>query len=61
MVCLPEHFAYMNMETVATGGKSFYLNEELNLKLFHRYRQLALDNQVWLSLGCFPEYSRKTG
>ena len=37
------------------------VNKQLNLRLFQRYKQLALDNQVWLSLGCFPEYSKKTG
>ena len=38
MVCLPEHFAYMNNETVLSGGKSLNFTEELNEDLFNRYR-----------------------
>jgi len=58
MVCLPEHFAYHDK------GKSF--GEEFkgfeksvieeNLHWFEQYCQLAIDNQVWLSLGCYPEF-----
>ena len=29
--------------------------QRINGPLFMRYKQLALDNQVWLSLGSFPE------
>ena len=58
MVCLPEHFAYMN-ENTESAIKSFNFDESLNQKLFKKYRQLALDNQVWLSLGCYPERDEK--
>ena len=31
--------------------------ERIGGPLFNKYRQLALDHQVWLSLGSFPENS----
>ena len=53
MVCLPEHFAYMNPDTLQ--GKEYGFRD-INNEIFARYKQLALDHQVWLSLGCFPEH-----
>ena len=41
--------------------QKIYLTENykaLNQDLFKAYRELALENQVWLSLGCFPEESQ---
>ena len=61
MVCLPEHFAYITHETVSSQGKIYDFSDRLDAALFKRYRQLALDNQVWLSLGCFPEFHPETG
>ena len=58
MVCLPEHFAYMNPDTLR--GKEYGFRD-LNNTLFDKYKQLALDHQVWLSLGCFPEHDVRTG
>ena len=61
MVCLPEHFAYMSQANYVQGGdmtKGFpYRIGDGKGGLFDRYRQLALDHQVWLSLGSFPEGS----
>jgi nitrilase len=48
LICLPENFACHGSEE----GRFLLAN---NRKWFHEYRQLALDNQVWLSLGSFPE------
>ena len=51
MVCLPENFNYM--------GRSYEDDiaaaEPLSGPSIKRYRQLALDNRVWLSLGGFQE------
>ena len=49
----------MSQETAEAGGKSYDFDEKLSSQLFQRYKQLALDNQVWLSLGCFPERSKR--
>ena len=49
LICLPENFAYH-------GNQSERLKLVSSLQYwFNQYRQLALDNQVWLSLGSFPE------
>ena len=59
MICLPEHFAYMSQKSYSQGShllKGF--NEVIGGSLFNRYKQLALDNRVWLSLGSFPEASQ---
>ena len=63
MVCLPEHFAYMstlkNDEHSSSdhivNSKDGNFKERVGGKLFSKYTQLALENQVWLSLGSFPE------
>ena len=52
MVCLPEHFAFMSEHTMKGN---YDLRGRLDEDLFKRYCQLALDHQVWLSLGCYPE------
>ena len=58
MVCLPEHFAYMSQHNFSEKREIFKgFNERVGGPLFDKYRQLALDNQVWLSLGSFPEGS----
>ena len=58
MVCLPESFAYMSGQTFSEGKEKITgFDERIGGRLFDRYRQLALDNQVWLSLGSFPENS----
>ena len=58
MVCLPESFAYMSGQTFSEGREKITgFDERIGGRLFDRYRQLALDNQVWLSLGSFPENS----
>ena len=62
MVCLPEHFAYMNQDK--QHFQKIYLTENykaLNQDLFKAYRELALENRVWLSLGCFPEEDSQSG
>ncbi len=51
----------MTRETVTSGGKSIDYSEKLDGNLFSRYKQLALDNHVWLSLGCFPEHDFDSG
>lgn len=50
LICLPENFA-------CHGNDEERMALAKNRKWFHEYRQLALDNQVWLSLGSFPERS----
>lgn len=40
-----------------TGDILSGFNERVGGPLFDKYRQLALDNQIWLSLGSFPEGS----
>ena len=58
MICLPEHFAYMSQKNYLQGKHILSgFNEKIGGPLFDRYRQLALDNRVWLSLGSFPEAS----
>lgn len=49
LVCLPDKFAYSSMDE-----RVFSENPETGV-WFNKYRQLALDHQVWLSLGGFPE------
>jgi len=50
MVCLPEHFAYQK------DGSGEHFHESIpDGEMFKKYRQLALDNHVWLSMGSFPE------
>ena len=61
MVCLPEHFAYMTQNRDGSLANAFEFDDKLNAHLFQKYKQLALDNQVWLSLGCFPEKDLVTG
>jgi len=62
MVCLPEHFAYMTNEIIRSTGKiDDFRDNKCDNELLKKYRQLALDHQVWLSLGCFPEYDPITG
>ena len=60
MVCLPEHFAYMSQE-MNSGNFEYHtkFKERIDGTLFNKYKQLALDNQVWLSLGSFPEEDEK--
>ena len=48
---LPECFAYIGM----AGNDALAVMEPLNGPLMARYRQLAKDTGVWLSLGGFPE------
>ena len=50
MVCLPEHFAYLNYPQMANGW-----NEPINGPVIQRYQQIALNNKCWLSLGGFQE------
>ena len=58
MVCLPESFAYLSSNSFSEGREKITgFDERIGGRLFDRYRQLALDNQVWLSLGSFPENS----
>ena len=40
---------------------TYGLDRQTERQLFTRYKQLALDNQVWLSLGCFPEHDNESG
>lgn len=49
LICLPDRFAYQAMK-----GNTWCENPETG-KWFAKYRQMALENQVWLSLGGFPE------
>jgi len=52
LVCLPENFAFVGK----TRSEATDVAENLKRgDLFLRYRQLAMDNRVWLSLGGFPE------
>ncbi len=48
-ICLPENFHYM--------GKSYTdgieIAEPLTGSILKKYKQLALDNRIWLSLGGF--------
>ena len=48
---LPECFAYIGM----AGNDALAVMEPLDGPLMARYRQLAKDTGVWLSLGGFPE------
>ncbi len=52
MVCLPEHFSYHDKRGFCGHDEISFQDNE---KWFERYCQLAVDNQVWLSLGCYPE------
>ena len=51
MVCLPENFAFMG----ATSEETNLMKEPLEGPLIQRYRELAIQNNVWLSLGGFQE------
>ena len=48
---LPECFAYIGI----AGNDALAVMEPLDGPLMARYRQLAKDTGVWLSLGGFPE------
>ena len=50
LVCLPDRFAYQPSHLGATWSENINTG-----KWFAKYKQLALENQVWLSLGGFPE------
>jgi hypothetical protein len=52
MVCLPENFAFVGKNRSEANEIAENVK---NGELFLRYRQLAMDNRVWLSLGGFPE------
>jgi len=53
-MCLPENFAFMGEES----GDSVRIAESLeNGQLLQKYKDLARDNDIWLSLGGFPEIS----
>lgn len=49
LVCLPENFHYMGRNY--TDG--IEISETLKGPIIKRYKQLALDNRIWLSLGGF--------
>jgi deaminated glutathione amidase len=49
LVCLPENFHYMGRSY--TDG--IEISEKLSGPIVKRYKQLALDNRIWLSLGGF--------
>lgn len=51
LVCLPENFHYMGRNY--TDG--IEMAEPLTGKIIKMYKQLALDNRIWLSLGGFQE------
>jgi deaminated glutathione amidase len=51
LVCIPENFHYMPR----TYEESIKAAEPLNGPILKKYKQLALDNRVWLSLGGFAE------
>jgi len=53
LVCLPEYFAYMAHPAMPNAW-----NESLKGPTIQKYKQIALDNRCWLSLGGFQE--RKT-
>ena len=50
LVCLPEYFAYMNHPAIPDSW-----NEPIWGPIIHKYRKLAFENAVWLSLGGFQE------
>ena len=55
MVCLPEHFAFHDKHSIR-NNMTFNTSQPEALDLIlDRYKMLALNNRVWLSLGCFPE------
>jgi deaminated glutathione amidase len=54
MVCLPENFAYQNDKSL-----KIYHEDVSEGEYFQKYRMLALENRVWLSMGSFPETCRK--
>ena len=52
LVCLPENFSHVasNREEAQEVAENLRKGQ-----LFLKYRQLAMDNRVWLSLGGFSE------
>jgi len=52
LVCLPENFAFIGKNRAEATDVAENIRQG---ELFLRYRQLAMDNRVWLSLGGFPE------
>lgn len=52
LICLPENFHFMGRH-YADGIE---IAEPLSGPIIKKYKQLALDNRVWISLGGFPEY-----
>jgi len=50
LICLPDRFAYQP----GKSGQEWSENPETG-RWFKRYRQLAMENCVWMSLGGFPE------
>ena len=55
MVCLPESFAHHHGPDIISGD--FHENIRDGV-WFNRYKELALENQVWLSMGSFPVTAR---
>lgn len=51
LVCLPENFHYMGR----TWEDEIAVAETLKDNTIKKYRRLALENRVWLSLGGFSE------
>ena len=50
LLCLPECFDFIGLP-----GEALKMAEPLDGPLMSRYRQLAVDNRIWLSLGGFHE------
>jgi len=57
LLCLPENFAFMGKKE----GDSANLGDEVLGRLVKRYRELAKNEGIWLSLGGIPEKSSKPG
>eukprot|EP00347_Sterkiella_histriomuscorum_P000140 403377015 len=54
IVCLPENFHCMTL----TYAQGVNIAEKLDGDIIKRYKQIALDNQIWLSLGGFQEQAQ---
>jgi predicted amidohydrolase len=49
LICLPENFAFVGTHF----EESIRMAEPLYGPIIKKYKQIALENQIWLSLGGF--------